>query len=468
MANEEHVEILREGVEVWNRWRNDEPDVKPDLSRARLFRTNLNRANLSKANLSEANLIRANLSGANLSEANLIGTDFSEAWLISADLVTVNLISANLSDANLSCANLSRANLSGANCSNANLLSATLSKAVLSFANLTKAVLNQSNFCGADLSRADLSRVQVLDAKFNEATLTGVCVEDWHINSRTNLESVICDYIYLDVDENGEFTKRRPSNGIFAPGDFAKLVQKEVNTVDFTFRNGIDWLAFAQSSQKFQGQAGAENLDIRSMENKEDGAFVIRVNVPSNMDKRAIQQIVMEEYDVQVRKIEAEYRAHLQNPEDQIIQYRQENTDLWEVAKLMASRSINVEAKAEALAENEPSKYDLRDAKFAGGFAETVQGDQVGGTQHNYASPEKQDLAETAAAIQRLLKQLEETNPSATEAEQTAFVSAAIPPTLKQRAVGALQAGGQTALEEFLDNPYVNVALSIVEGWREP
>ncbi|MEM9214992.1 MAG: hypothetical protein AAGD25_11670 [Cyanobacteria bacterium P01_F01_bin.150] len=96
-------------------------------------------------------------------------------------------------------------------------------------------------------------------------------------------------------------------------------------------------------------------------------------------------------------------------------------------------------------------KFDLRGAKIAGGVAETVQGDQVGGTQYNYDAPEKQDLAEAAAEIQRLLKQLESTNPAATEADQKAFVSAALPATLKQRAVSALKSGGKTVLEEVLD-----------------
>ena len=114
-----------------------------------------------------------------------------------------------------------------------------------------------------------------------------------------------------------------------------------------------------------------------------------------------------------------------------------------------------------------PPKYDLRNAKFAGGFAETVQGNQVGGTQYNYDSGEKQDLAEAAAEIQRLLKQLEANNPTATEAEQKAFVSAAIPATLKQRAVSALKSGGKTALAELLDNAYVNVALAVIEGWQD-
>ena len=31
MANPEHVEILKEGVEAWNQWRKDNPGVRPDL-----------------------------------------------------------------------------------------------------------------------------------------------------------------------------------------------------------------------------------------------------------------------------------------------------------------------------------------------------------------------------------------------------------------------------------------------------
>ena len=35
MANPEHVEILKQGVDVWNRWREENPEIlKPDLSNA--------------------------------------------------------------------------------------------------------------------------------------------------------------------------------------------------------------------------------------------------------------------------------------------------------------------------------------------------------------------------------------------------------------------------------------------------
>jgi hypothetical protein len=32
MANPEHVEILRQGVEAWSEWRLSHPEIEPDLS----------------------------------------------------------------------------------------------------------------------------------------------------------------------------------------------------------------------------------------------------------------------------------------------------------------------------------------------------------------------------------------------------------------------------------------------------
>jgi len=32
MANPEHVEILKQGVEAWNHWRSEHPDVIPELA----------------------------------------------------------------------------------------------------------------------------------------------------------------------------------------------------------------------------------------------------------------------------------------------------------------------------------------------------------------------------------------------------------------------------------------------------
>ncbi len=85
--------------------------------------------------------------------------------------------------------------------------------------------------------------------------------------------------------------------------------------------------------------------------------------------------------------------------------------------------------------------------------------------QYNYASEQKQTLAQAASEIQKLLKHLERTNPTATEEEKIIYVNDETSSGLKRRTVSALKAGVETGIEEFLDNPYVNVGKAIVKAW---
>jgi len=106
MPNEEHLKIISQGVDAWNRWRAEHRDTQPDLSEADLSEAILsgailNGAYLSKANLSRAMLVGANLSGAILTEANLIGANLTEANLSEACLAGSLLIHTNLENANL-------------------------------------------------------------------------------------------------------------------------------------------------------------------------------------------------------------------------------------------------------------------------------------------------------------------------------------------------------------------------------
>lgn len=94
MANEKHLAILREGVDAWNEWREQNRGIIPDLIAANLVRADLGKANLFRANLTEAylreaNLTDADLRGAHFSAADLSDADFSEAllgWTILADV----------------------------------------------------------------------------------------------------------------------------------------------------------------------------------------------------------------------------------------------------------------------------------------------------------------------------------------------------------------------------------------------
>jgi len=86
MANEEQVKILMQGAKVWNKWREENPNVRPDLSGA-----NLHGASLRGASLRGASLGVANLSGANLKEIIAGYTSFSNLDLSQAnDLETVS------------------------------------------------------------------------------------------------------------------------------------------------------------------------------------------------------------------------------------------------------------------------------------------------------------------------------------------------------------------------------------------
>jgi hypothetical protein len=146
MANDEHVALLKKGVDAWNAWRRENPDIRPDLSGANLNGAQLSGANLTAADLRGAhltggtNLSGANLSGAELDVANLIGTDLSGTDLSGAHLGGAILIGATLSGANLSKADLLLANLNASNLSGANLTEANLSATVFGSTDLTSVI----------------------------------------------------------------------------------------------------------------------------------------------------------------------------------------------------------------------------------------------------------------------------------------------------------------------------------------
>jgi hypothetical protein len=168
MANEEHLRILRQGVEAWNKWRSENPHLRPSLSdtgfqEAELTGAVLTHADLISADLSRADLSRADFRRAELSLANLNGANLSSGNLSFADLRGAVLRDAVLRDAVLDLADLSRADLSGADLSGADLRSAILGYTDLSDAVLTDARIGWTRF--ADL---DLSSVKGLDTVKHE------------------------------------------------------------------------------------------------------------------------------------------------------------------------------------------------------------------------------------------------------------------------------------------------------------
>src|SRR5437762_8987880 len=71
MVNQEHLDLLKQGTAIWNRWREEHPDITPDLKDGHLASLSLKEINFSFADLSFADLSFTDLSFADLRGANL-------------------------------------------------------------------------------------------------------------------------------------------------------------------------------------------------------------------------------------------------------------------------------------------------------------------------------------------------------------------------------------------------------------
>src|SRR6516165_4389529 len=184
MPEEEHLKILKQGVEQWNKWRLE-------------------------------NAIRPDLSGANLSGANLIGTDLIDAYLSFADLSGANLSSANLSGANLIGSNLIGANLTGAD--------------------LTDADLSRSGLVETDFTNATITGCRTYGASAWNVTLVGTVQHNLVITKEGEPVVTVDDlevgqFIYLILNN----TKIRnvintiTSKGVLILGRFSNPQRKSV------------------------------------------------------------------------------------------------------------------------------------------------------------------------------------------------------------------------------------------------
>lgn len=257
MANQQHLDILKQGVDVWNKWRKEHPEVRPDLSKADLFISDLTWANLQGADISGATLVytrlnhadlsyaelnTANLTGATLGEAKLKGTDFSGADLRQVNLREIDLTEAKLWKANLSEVNFSGRNLQGMDFRGADLSRADFHGANLCRTNFSEADLRSAKF-SANLNHAELEELYQLDsedwirinidaadlheanlrrASLNEVNLSGVNLEEANLSeadlSEANLNKANC--------YGANFSKARLN--------YATLVETNLEKADLT------------------------------------------------------------------------------------------------------------------------------------------------------------------------------------------------------------------------------------------
>lgn len=189
--------------------------------------------------------------------------------------------------------------------------------------------------------------------------------------------------------------ERRPSNSEFAPGEFTKLFQEVLNTVDLIFRNGIDWKAFTYSFNKLILDNEGTELSIQSIENKGDGVVVVRVNAPPEANKAKIHHEFNQTYEVALKALEAKYQAQLEAKDEQITIYRQQSADMMLITKELAARPVNVEVKATAESKSMNESTDQ---------SRKIQIGDVGGDFH--ASGAALNLGEISGTVTNTINQL--------------------------------------------------------------
>lgn len=299
------------------------------IEKLAIFISSIGGTSFQQADLTNANFMHSTLENTTFSSARIIRTNFHLAKNLSfARLDNTILVNAKVRDLAVSKKAVNKSYL-GCNLKGINLSDADLSYADFSEANISEATLE-----GAILEGANLTKVQAIGTSFQHATLTATCLESWNIDSTTQLEGVICDYVYLLNNQQ----ERSPSSGHYSPGDFTKLFQVALNTVDLIFRNGLDLQALSAALTKVRLENEGIPLGIKSIENKGDGIVLVRVDIPESANKGKIHAEFSQNYELALNALEARYQAELKSKDELINLYRQQ-ADLRELMQMIAPAS---------------------------------------------------------------------------------------------------------------------------------
>jgi uncharacterized protein YjbI with pentapeptide repeats len=267
------------------------------------------------ADLTDANFTEATLKSTDFRTANLTRTCFRNTEKLDRARVGNSILADTRVRELLITGNGYKKSYVGANLQGANLTGVNLNEANLKQANLSEATLYQGN-----LEFANLTETQALATDFTEAYFTGACLEAWNIDATTKLDRVDCRFVYLlEYPKPGTDDRDRRPHHIskcFEPGDFEKLYQKIMTTVQILLKDGINPEAFTAAFQKLMRDfPDITPESIQGVEKKENDVL-LTLKVPEGTDKGKIEQIWDEVYQA---RLEAQMRTEQLKSKDEII-----------------------------------------------------------------------------------------------------------------------------------------------------
>ena len=408
----------------WRAWKGGEQDAwicsiavtyaaigGTSLRGSILTDANFSQAYLSSTDFRRAVLLRTRLRGAEKLDRVRSGETYLNNSKIRELLITGNgqgqtydhLL--NLSGINLQDANLVKADFTGSNLKDGLLRGANLANASLIGTNLNCAYLQDT-----DLSNAKLVQTQLDEADLTGSTLTGACIEDWNITTRTKLNGIRCDYVFMRLlsdrrqDQNPH---RKPDDWDknFADGEFVDFIAPMVQTLDLYHNGKVDPRALAISYHDLQQQYPEADLEIVSMEKRGQyrDKFLLRATTSPSADLSTLHSKYFERYEHLLTLSPQALVALLMEKEEK----SQMLAGLVGTAITQPKTQINKTYQGDTTVSEQGSnapKYDLSNAQFGGGYvAGNVEGNQYGGIIHNYG-PNTEDITRLLTALRDQLK----------------------------------------------------------------
>jgi hypothetical protein len=259
MAIPQHLEVLKQGVPAWNKWRTDNVETEPDLAGSDLSKADLKGANLGETDLRWADLTWANLSGANLNRADLRRANLSRAIFNMANLSDANLSETYLSGADLSEADLNRAIFIRADLASVDLSNADCQRADFRWAYLIKARFTGANLSGANLIEANLTKAELKQSNFEEAFVAWSCFGDNDLSETIGLNAVK----HFGPSTIGVDTIYRSKGNI--PEEFLKGAGVPEHFISYTrylnakaFKHDSCFISFSGNDRTFVEKIGAD------------------------------------------------------------------------------------------------------------------------------------------------------------------------------------------------------------------
>jgi uncharacterized protein YjbI with pentapeptide repeats len=419
-----------------------------------------------RSNLDNASFVNANIKGSSFVECTVMRTNWEGVKKIDCSRIHVHyldnpkirylLIQKQVGQDK----DYQNMDLRGLNLVNANLNKANLSKADLSNSQLMKAKLENSILSQTRLDNADLSG----------ANITGATIEIKSIPATAQLDGLICNFFYPQSNPTQFYPNS--SNKKLTSEEAIKLLQKPLQ-INVTFKqDGIDWQAFLQAFEKCLQEFNITSQNsgklIQAFETKSNGDFVIRLNVPDNVDQVEFEHKLTQAYKDSLEDLKTKYRNTLKTENIDF----QKNASMLKITKQLANPgSIIIHNHNYNFQHQGDSSMDQRNIDTGGGnYNERIQGNYIQGNFHAEGQP--QNLAEAAAKIQELLKELEQTYPTTTTSQQMVVAAEAInrietQPKLKRCIINATKEGSLAAFEKAIDNPAGAFIVGAIKGWQE-